>query len=485
MKPGTPKLSEAARKVVVPAGITSTAWPRVAATCRTKLGLTFDPWQDQAGRAALAKRADGKFAAMVDGVGLSVCRQAGKTHWLTGLAFGMCIERPGLLVVWSAHHARTHGETFLAMAAFAERQRVAPYVEQVFRGSGDEEIRFRNGSRILFGARERGFGRGIPGVDVIVADEAQIMTERAVDAMTATMNVSDVGLAFYVGTPPRPDDPSEAFTRMRSEAWGGTLKDGVWIEFGADPDADPSHPDTWARANPSYPHRTPAESILRLQRKLSPESFLREGLGIWDSTSAGVITSDMWRPLVDPQSTIVGPLAFGLQVNMARTRAAIGVAGRRADGKIHVGVVPPIRGKDSDYPGTSWVRARVKEIDTSWSPCAVVVDGKSSAASLIPGFDEDGVETVETNAFDMANACGLIYDAIRDDELRHRDAWPLTRSMLSAKTRELANAWAWERRKDKTSDITQTVAVTLAVWGLINHGEVRESAYEHHDLIVV
>src|SRR5699024_6994494 len=120
-------------------------------------------------------------------------------------------------------------------------------------------------------ARERGFGRGVPGVDVIVSDEAQIMSEKALDAQLAAMNTSQFGLAIFVGTPPRPDDPSEAFTRMRSEAWSGTLRDAVWIELGADDDADPNDRNQWARANPSYPHRTPAESILRLQRKLSPE----------------------------------------------------------------------------------------------------------------------------------------------------------------------------------------------------------------------
>ena len=36
----------------------------------------------------------------------------------------------------------------------------------LYTGSGDEEVRFTNGSRILFGARERGFGRGIAGVEI-------------------------------------------------------------------------------------------------------------------------------------------------------------------------------------------------------------------------------------------------------------------------------------------------------------------------------
>lgn len=221
-RPGTTRLSEVARHVVKPSGITSTGWPAVRETCRVKLGITFDEWQDGAGKLILAKRDDGKLAAMIGGAGMSLPRQVGKTYLLAGMIFGLCINTPGLLVIWSAHHARTHGETFLSMQAFANRAKVKPHIQQVYTGSGDEEIRFVNGSRILFGARERGFGRGIPGVDVLVMDEAQILSDKALENMLATLNTSQFGLALYVGTPPKPDDNAEAFTRMRTEALSGS-----------------------------------------------------------------------------------------------------------------------------------------------------------------------------------------------------------------------------------------------------------------------
>ena len=213
---GTKKLSEAARHLVAPKGIASTEWPSVRDTCRKKLGVEFDEWQHGAGRLILAKRQDGKLASTIGGIGMSLPRQVGKTYLIGAMSFALCINRPGLLVIWSAHHARTHGETFLAMQSFAKRSKVAPWVDKVYVGSGDEEIRFHNGSRILFGARERGFGRGVPGVDVLIFDEGQILSERAMENMLATMNVSQFGLHMYVGTPPRPEDPSET---SRGCAW--------------------------------------------------------------------------------------------------------------------------------------------------------------------------------------------------------------------------------------------------------------------------
>jgi hypothetical protein len=334
-KSGTRKLSEVARLVVAPENIASTDWPAVQKTCEQKLGVAFDDWQHGAGRLILAKRTDGNLAAMVDGVGLSLPRQVGKTYLIGAMVFALCVNTPGLLVIWSAHHARTHGETFLAMQGFAQRAKVAPYVRQVFTGSGDEEIRFHNGSRILFGARERGFGRGIPGVDILMFDEAQILSDRALTNMLATMNTSRFGLALYVGTPPRPEDMSEVFERMRADAKSGDLKDGAWIEFGADQGASPEDRKAWARANPSYPTRTPAESLLRLKRKLTLDDFMREGLGIWDEDSGQESVFDMttWGKLLDRKAPQPDAATIAVDVAPDRKWSSIGVAASLSDGR--------------------------------------------------------------------------------------------------------------------------------------------------------
>jgi hypothetical protein len=103
-------------------------------------------------------------------------------------------------------------------------------------------IEFRNGSRILFGARERGFGRGIPKIGVVVLDEAQILGQNAIDDMIPATNQAENPLIFYIGTPPKPSDPSEVFVNLRQEAIDGESDDTLYIEFSADPDAEPTRP---------------------------------------------------------------------------------------------------------------------------------------------------------------------------------------------------------------------------------------------------
>lgn len=459
-KPGTQKLSDVARKVVAPDGIASTGWPAVEATCRVRLGVEFDPWQHGAGRLILAKRADGKLAAMIGGIGMSLPRQVGKTYLIGAMAFALCINHPGMLVIWSAHHARTHGETFLSMQAFADRAKVKPYIEQVFKGSGDEEIRFRNGSRILFGARERGFGRGVPGVDMIVSDEAQIMSDKALDAQLATMNTSQFGLAIYIGTPPRPDDPSEAFTRMRSEAWAGTLKDAAWIEFGAAPGVDPDDRSQW-RVNPSYPRRTPVESILRLRRKLTPDSFLREGLGVWTETIGSVIPAYSWKRCGDPDAAPLDPVVFAVDVDPNRTRATIAACGLSSDG------IPTVEIIVSE-PGTDWVVAKMVELNAE-RPAAFVIDRGSPAGALLSDLADKRLPLQVCGARDMTQACGQFYDAVVGETFRHRNERPLSAAVENVRKRNVGEAWAWAR-KDTSADITPLYAATLALWGHRTYG---------------
>jgi hypothetical protein len=458
-KPGPRKLSDVAKHLVAPAGITSTGWPAVEKTCVEKLGITFDDWQQGAGRLMLAKRKDGHLAAMVDGVGLSVCRQVGKTYFVAGMTFGLCVNNPGLLVIWSAHHARTHTETFLAMQGFAQRTKVAPHVAQVFTGSGTEEIRFHNGSRILFGARERGFGRGIPGVDVLVMDEAQILSDKAMSNMLATMNTSQFGLQLYIGTPPKPDDMSEAFTRMRTEALAGRLTDGAWIELGADDDAKPGDRKQWVKANPSHPKRTPAQSILRLQRKLTPEDFLREGLGRWDDPSeAALISQAAWRKAAAPATTIDGARALGLDVTLDQSKAAIAGAGL-AGARMHVEQI-------IHQSGTGWVVPAAVDLQARHPGVLLVVDERSPAAALIPDLEEAGVELLKANTAHVTDGCAWMYTAIHDGAMTHADDADMNAAVAGTKKRPVGDRYAWGR-KQSVPDITTFNAATLAAWVVV------------------
>jgi phage terminase large subunit-like protein len=457
-KSGAKKLSEVARHLVVPTGIVSTGWPAVRKTCTEKLGITFDPWQEGAGRVILAKRADGNLAAMIDGVGMSLPRQVGKTYLIGSMVFALCVNTPGLLVIWSAHHARTHGETFLAMQGFTKRAKVAAHVRQVFTGSGDEEIRFHNGSRILFGARERGFGRGIPGVDILIFDEAQILSDRALSNMLATMNTSRFGLALYIGTPPRPEDMSESFRRMRGEALAKTLVDGAWIEFGADLDADPGDRKQWAKGNPSYPLRTPAQSIMRLKKKLTLDDFRREGMGIWDDEAAVDTAIDLvaWSRLENARAKSPTRAVLAIDVAPDRRHSTIAVAGQGSEGDKTLVIV-------RHSTGTSWVVPEVVKLVEKRDIAEVVLHPGSQAGALVTGLAAAGIAFTALTTTELGQACAQFQEDVAHKRLEHVGQPAFDAAIANGRTRRMGEAERWDRREPGI-DISPLVAASEAAF---------------------
>jgi len=464
--PSTPRLSEVARHVVIPKGIVTTAWPRVVAQC-AEMGVEFDSWQHGIGSIALGKRKDGKYAATVGGIVLSIPRQVGKTFLVGMIVIALCILFPGMTVLWTAHRTRTATKTFGSLQGMVRRKRIWPHIRAIRSANGEQEIAFQNGSVIMFGAREQGFGRGFDQVDVEVFDEAQILGEKALEDMVPATNASTHpagALLFFMGTPPRPTDPGEEFTNRRDKAISGKSKNLVYVELSADPDADPDDHEQWAKANPSFPTRTPVESMERMRENLTDDdSFKREALGIWDAVgSSRVIDEQTWNDRADPASMAIERLTLAIDVPPDRSVASVGLAGQRADGRWHVELDEQRKGVDWVIP---WVVTRASKNRLH----AVVVDEMSGLVEkrrdrhYLIGTDIE-VTLAGAEGRDMAIACAKYFDGIYDGSVWHTDQPQVNVALSVATKRPLAGGWAWNR-KDAASDISPVVAETLALWG--------------------
>lgn len=454
-KPGTVRLSEVARHVIEPDGIVSTRWPRVRDTCRN-LGWGFDGWQDGAGRLILALRADGLYAA--DTVVISIPRQVGKTYLIGCIIFALCLISPRLTVIWTAHRFKTARETFSAMSSMAQSPKVRPHIRNVSQGRGEEGIYFVNGSRIMFGARERGFGRGFAKVDVLVFDEGQILSEAAMEDMVPATNAAPNPLILLTGTPPRPKDPGEIFTMLRQEALDGESAETVFIEISADRNCDPNDRDQWRRANPSYPHRTSERAILRMKKNLGPESFLREGLGVWDEISkhTAVIKASAWRELLDvgPEDG-TKPSAIGVDMSHGRE---ISVTACWLEGE-HAHCEEIWAGTDEDA-AVAWIATRAGR------RIPVVIDNVSPASSMAPKLRTRKCRVLGTGPQDMSRACGMFVSRATTKTLSHADQQAVNDALEVARKRAIGTAggWGWDR-VDETAAIYPIVSLTLALFG--------------------
>lgn len=460
------RLSEVARHVIAPAGIKCTGWPRVRDTC-ARLGWGFDGWQDGAGRLILAKRADGSYAA--DTIVISIPRQVGKTYLVAAIIFALCLLNPGLTVIWTAHRKSTAAETFRQFDGMAQRPKVAPHVRQVLRGKGDESIWFANGSRILFGARESGFGRGMTDVDILVFDEGQILKDDVLEDMGAAQNVAANPLTFVIGTPPRPKDPGEFFTLLRQEALDGESDGTLYIELSADRGCDPMDREQWRKANPSFPHRTSERAMLRLRKKLkNDDSWCREALGIWDDTAHRVVVkASAWSDLVDPGPPD-GTKPTGVAVDMSHARQISISACWIEDDRAHCEEV--WAGLD-EHAALAWLRERAGR------RIPIAIDNLSPAASLAPALRARGCRVNLTTAPDMARACGMWLGKVTAKALSHAGQKPVDDALAGARKRAIGTAggWGWDRADEET-DISPVVSQTLALFAAMTVKPKRTSA---------
>lgn len=470
-------LVDLARHCAVPGDIALTRYYELIAPQLPGMGVTLDQWQRDIWEIALGLRADGTLCCDVMGVTLSIARQAGKTWGVMVGLIAICLSRPGTTVVWSSHHDRTSSETLTKIAGIVEKPAIRPKMRAqypVVFTDDSRGVHFANGSRILFGARSSGFGRGFAEVDIQVYDECQNLRESALTDMLAAMNVSDIGLAFFMGTPPRPQEVrlgvDEAFRRRRTRAIEPDPRrpfKGVFVEFSAVRRAplDIEAEGFWEHlraANPSFGFRVGESAIERLVENMSPEDVYREVLGIWDETQKVevVIPATAWEGLrADGPIDGTPPSAFGVD---ASHDGVLVVAGCwREGGSSHVELLAVDQWTD-DEGAADWIAGRAGR------RIAVVIDGASPAARMIPLLKARRCRVVATSAPDMGRACGgFVAAALSPGNLTHGgDDAAVTRALAVATKRPIGQAggWGWNRR-DQDVNIAPLVAATLAHYG--------------------
>lgn len=443
-----------------------------AAFLSSAYGLTPDVWQQLVLDDWLARTArGGKFASLT--CGLSVPRQNGKNAILEMRElFGMV--QLGERFLHTAHEVKTARKAFLRLASFFENQRKWPemteLVKDIRRTNGQEAILLENGGGVEFVARSKGSGRGFT-VDVLVCDEAQELSDDALEALMPTTSAAPQGNPqwIFTGTPPGPTANGEVFTRTRDDALSGKSSRLAWHEWSCTGAVDLDDPMSSASANPALGGRLQWDVVEGERARFSDEGFARERLGMWDSAgSHRVISADSWAVCADANlKDSGGEVAVAFDVSPDRSTATIASAAWTVDGLPYVDVVESRRGEPD------WGVQRFVDLVERHDVRAVVVDGASAAFSLVDPLRQRGLTVTVTSARQMAAAFGGFYDAVMDRNVRHLDQPLLNTALASARKRQIGDSGFGWSRKDSESDITPVTSATLALWGLTS-GEVAD-----------
>jgi Phage Terminase len=445
---------------------------REAVDLARQAGLDLDDWQAWVLEQSLGERADGTWSAFE--VGLIVSRQNGKGAILEARELAGLFLLDEQLILHSAHEFKTAAEAFRRIRSLIEGStEFSRRVKHVYTAIGNECIELLGGRRLRFVARTGGSGRGFSG-DCVILDEAQHLDHEAMGALLPTLSARPNPQVWYTATAGK--ETSVQLGRVRERGRRGNDPSLAFFEWSVDFDDgeayDPADVTEWARANPGLGIRISAEYIANERRSLDPDTFARERLGVGnypvDLTEAWqVIPRKAWDRLADNDSELEDPVTFAVGVRPDERSASIAVAGKRSDGHLFVEVV-------EHRPGTSWVTARMGELDDQWSPCAIVVDVGGPAGSLVSDLENVGLRIVAPQVRQVSDAAEQFYDLVMDSKsLRHlgdvSSQRPLRQALGAATKRALRDKWTWERRHP-TVDMSPLEAVTLAAWGYGAYG---------------
>jgi hypothetical protein len=194
-----------------------------------------------------------------------------------------------------------------------------------------------------------------------------------------------------------------------------------------------------------------------MRKNLTPDSFLREALGIWDADPAdgAEIDSGVWQNLGDRNADLKAssPVTIAVAVSKDRRWSSIGVAGSTSADRRLVMV--------QSERGTAWVVPALVGLRDKHNPVDIALDPASNAGALIADLEDAGVDVTLVNGREMAQACGSLLNAIDEGELVHTKQPELDVAVSVARTRDYAEAVRWDARGPV--DISPLNAVTIAL----------------------
>jgi len=423
-----------------------------AADLAAQAGLVLDPWQRLVVDGAFGIQSDGRWSAFE--VAVVVPRQSGKGSILEAIELAGLFLFDEELIIHSAHEFKTAVVAFNRVVSLINANDwLRRQVRRVRTSHGDEGIELNNGHALRFMARTKGAGRGFTG-DRIILDEAYNLGPESMAALLPTLSSRPNPQLVYASSAGMATSLQLQAVRERGKS--GTDRSLAYFEWSAPDDCDPEDRANWAQSNPALGIRISEEFIGREKAAMPAPEFARERLGIWDDGYRGsVISAEDWRACLDPTSRIEGPPRFAVDVRPDRSAAAIGAAGRRADGLWHVETVDA-------QSGTSWVVPRLVQLLERWGSAPVGIDPGGPAAPLMTAMLAAGLEVAATSTQEMTQASGLFFDRVTDRSLRHVPQASLDAAVAAGQRKWLGDKWLWARKE--AVDVTPLLACSVALF---------------------
>jgi hypothetical protein len=203
-------------------------------------------------------------------------------------------------------------------------------------------------------------------------------------------------------------------------------------------------------------------------RKLlgSVESFLREGLGIWDEAALTkkAINKAAWDSRAIPAQEVPtdGRRVYAVRFSVDGSSVALAAAIRPDEGPIHVEGIKLASTGD----GTAWLVDWL--IERHEKAAQIVVDGKAGVGYLVNALHEARVpkSVIITAGTDtITTASSMLEAAIATKTVTHRGQEELDDQAKAAEKRKIGTNGGFGWAAPEGGNVALFDAVTLAYWG--------------------
>lgn len=453
-----------------------------------RLGRVPEPEQRLAIDALVAHDGRKRFLSLE--AGIEMPRQNGKTtSVLLPIALWTALTDPDEMT-WSAHMYETSLREFRALAhpedgLIVNNDWLRRRVQSVSEKDNDEHIVFTNRAKLNFRCRSGRRSRGLSG-NTLFLDEWLYGTTEMIGAALptlATRSVHGNARAYYASSAAKESSKHLRDLRRRAMAadptltWVGWWSRGGWSSPGC-ADGDCSHAvgvegcalddeDRWAEANILLDRFISRSYMRGVRRTLRGDvvEFGREHMG-WQQEGDDAVDIDRWALLKDEGSVpLRRPVSLAVDVAKGLRSAAVLLAGRRADGRVHVEIAEHQR-------GVSWLGEFLRGKQSDLGGVAVRhLGGRAPVMSVIPDLESAGVRRLEAMSdTEFAAACGGFDQLVTAGGIHHLGDTRLGAALrVAARVDTGDGAWVMSR-KGSVGDISPAVAAVVAVRDLVASG---------------
>ncbi|MDO4919936.1 hypothetical protein [Kocuria sp.] len=442
-------------------------------------GLTPDPWQRNVLDAWMRRGADDRWAAGRWGV--AVPRQNGKNGLVEMVELYFMVIL-GLRVLHTAHEVKTARKAFLRILSFFENERQYPELAAMVKGSprktnGQEAIFLhapgcgrgencgcKGGGSVEFIARSKSSGRGFT-VDVLICDEAQEYGDDAQAALLPTISSAPSGdpLQILLGTPPGPGMDGTVFTRLREGGLSEATRT-AWCEWSCKPGVEVGDRAEWFASNPSLGIRLNLSTVEDEFGAMSPETFARERLGVWDTGANGsaAFNFTQWQSLTgEPPADAVR--VFGVKFSADGSHVSLAGCMKPKEGPLFVEGIASRPMSE----GTQWLVDFL--VERKADTAQIVIDGRSGVGFLVEALREAGVGKrvlLTPTVGEVVTAHTMFDQAITEATLTHSGQALLGDEIRDVTRRPIGTLGGFGWAAMTTGGSVGLVdAVTLAHWG--------------------